>query len=291
MTATEREHPFPAEPLRIPGARGVTLAADAFGNPDAPPVLFLHGGGQTRHAWGGTARMLAQRGWYTVAFDLRGHGDSDWAPDGDYSLPAFLEDFAAMRDLFDQAPVVVGASMGGIVGLLAEGEAPASLTAGLVLVDIGPRMEPKGVERIVAFMGAYPDGFASLDEAADAVAAYLPHRRRPKDHSGLAKNLRQGADGRYRWHWDPQFISGERRPSGAVNEERMNRAAAALSVPTLLVRGRLSDLLSEAGAQHFLSLVPHAEYVDVSDAGHMVAGDVNDAFTEAVAGFLANLKS
>lgn len=275
--------------LTVTGADGLTLVADALGDPAARPVLLLHGGGQTRHAWSRTARALADRGWYAVSFDLRGHGDSQWSPNGDYSMVAFIADFHAMCDVLHQPPVVVGASMGGITALMAEGEATAPLTAGLVLVDIATRMEAEGVARIVRFMSAHPDGFASLEEAADAVAGYLHHRPRPSDTTGLAKNLRKGDDGRYRWHWDPQFITGEQRPAATGDTERLDRAAAALTVPTLLVRGKLSDLLSEEGAAHFLTLVPHAQFADVSDAGHMVAGDVNDVFTDAVLRFLADL--
>ena len=131
-----------------------------------------------------------------------------------------------------------------------------------------------------------------LQEAADTSAEYLPHRKRPRDLSGLSKNLRKHADGRYRWHWDPAFA--EMRPLRITSDnfpERMAAAASGLTIPTLLVRGRMSDLLSEEGAQHFLGLVPHADFVDVSGAGHMVAGDRNEVFSEAVCGFLSKLRS
>ena len=138
------------------------------------------------------------------------------------------------------------------------------------------------------FMNAKPEGFESLEEVADAIAAYNPSRPRPKDLSGLKKNLRQGEDGRYRWHWDPAFMGGERRDLAEAHAavESLDEAASRLSLPTLLVRGRTSDLLSEEGAQHFLQLAPHARFADVSGAGHMVAGDRNDAFNSAVVRFL-----
>lgn len=149
------------------------------------------------------------------------------------------------------------------------------------------------MQRIVAFMGASPDGFASLEEVADAVASYLPHRPRPKDLGGLQKNLRVGPDGRYRWHWDPalmKFWNTRHVDAQAVEramEERIAQARA-IRVPTLLVRGRMSDVVTEEGAREFLSIVPHAEYVDLEAAGHMVAGDRNDAFTSSVLGFLSS---
>jgi pimeloyl-ACP methyl ester carboxylesterase len=274
------------ERLALAGAGGITLVADAFGDPDAPTVLLLHGGGQTRHAWGGTAQALVADGWRSVAVDLRGHGESAWDPDGDYAFERFAEDVAALARACAQPPVLVGASLGGIASLLAVSELGAPARA-LVLVDVGPRIEREGVERVVGFMTARPEGFESLDEAADAIAAYNPHRERPRDLNGLAKNLRRGEDGRWRWHWDPRFMIGRApRSHEAGVPDRMDAAARALRLPTLLVRGRLSDLLSEAGARHFLELVPHARYVDVSDAGHMVAGDRNDRFTAAVRDFL-----
>lgn len=269
---------------------GLRLVGDAWGEQGAPPVVLLHGGGQTRHAWGETARDLAARGWYAIALDLRGHGESDWAPDGNYMIDAFVTDLQQVLTHFDRPPVLVGASLGGITALLTEGEAAHPVSAAIVLVDITPRVNPQGVERIRAFMTAKPEGFASLEEAADAVAAYLPHRPRPKDLSGLAKNLRLGPDGRYRWHWDPQLMNPARF-ARARDPERLLAAARSLRVPTLLVRGKLSDIVSEETAAEFLAAVPHARYVDVSGAGHMVAGDRNDIFSQAVIEFLCGVKT
>ena len=127
---------------------------------------------------------------------------------------------------------------------------------------------------------------------ADAVAAYNPHRPRPSDLSGLKKNLRQGEDGRYRWHWDPDFLKDDPESSDPfITPNHLDEAAAALTLPTLLVRGKMSDLLREDGAKTFLEQVPHAEFSDVSGAGHMVAGDRNDLFSQAVLGFLSRSKS
>jgi pimeloyl-ACP methyl ester carboxylesterase len=161
----------------------------------------------------------------------------------------------------------------------------------LVLVDVAHRIEAGGRERIGAFMTGHLDGFATLDEAADAIAAYNPHRPRPTDLTGLAKNLRRRDDGRWVWHWDPRFVSGK---FGSPDETRLSdmrladleRAVDTLSLPTLLVRGRNSDLLSEEGARDFLARVPHAEFADVAGAGHMVAGDRNEIFNQAILGFV-----
>jgi pimeloyl-ACP methyl ester carboxylesterase len=108
------------------------LVGDAWGVPDTPPVLLLHGGGQTRHAWGGTAQTLAAQGWYAVALDLRGHGESDWSPDGNYMIDVFVRDIRQVIRHFRQTPVLVGASLGGMTSLLVEGESPRPVSSAVV---------------------------------------------------------------------------------------------------------------------------------------------------------------
>lgn len=287
------------ETIELPGRDGLRLAADRWGDSQDPPVVLLHGGGQTRHSWHGTAQRLAAAGWQAYSVDLRGHGDSQWAPDGDYSLDAYAGDVAAVARAMAEPPALVGASLGGIASLTAVGESTEGLARALVLVDVAPHIEAAGAQRIGDFMrSGMDDGFASLEEAADAVAAYNPHRPRPKDLSGLTKNLRQRDDGRWVWHWDPRFLGGLRGGQGSedetrtmeARENRLDAAARALRLPVLLVRGRVSDLLSEQGARDFAALVPHAELVDVEGAGHMVAGDRNDVFNQGIVDFLARVR-
>jgi pimeloyl-ACP methyl ester carboxylesterase len=270
---------------RWTGGDGLAIVGDVWGPERAPLVVLLHGGGQTRHAWKGTGEHLGACGYRTVALDARGHGDSDWSTDGDYLQPAMVEDLVAVLDQIDERPrpVLVGASMGGGVALSAIGNNRVEAAA-LVLVDIAPRIELEGVTKIREFMFANPDGFASLEEVADAISGYQPHRERPTSTAGLGKNVRLGTDGRYRWHWDPRFMQGPRNLG--MRQEQQERAARNVTVPTLLVRGGLSDIVSEQGAREFLDLCPHAEYVDVGGASHMVAGDRNDVFGEAVVDFL-----
>ncbi len=282
---------------RLPISQNLMAAADFFGDQEGRPALLLHGGGQTRHSWSGTAERLAEAGWYAVTIDARGHGQSDWAPDGNYHTTGFRDDLIAIAQAFETPPVMIGASMGGISALLAIHEWKArqssrsedrpELARALVLVDIATRMEVNGAMRIMEFMRGGMEGFDSLEAVADSVAAYNPHRPRPKDISGLEKNLRRSENGKYHWHWDPAFMASD--PDAAdefVNEATLDAAAASLAVPTLLVRGKMSDLLSEEGAKAFLAQVPHAKFADVSGAGHMVAGDRNDLFSEAVLRFL-----
>jgi pimeloyl-ACP methyl ester carboxylesterase len=282
-----------AETISLRGAGGIRLAADAQGPPDGDPVVLLHGGGQTRHSWHTTATVLANRGWRAYTVDLRGHGESEWSASGDYTMDGFSGDVAAIARSLSRPPALVGASLGGVASLTAVGESTEPLATSLVLVDVAPRIESAGSARIGEFMkDRMEEGFASLEEAADAVAAYNPHRPRPKDLSGLRRNLRQRPDGRWVWHWDPRFMQA---PGGNEDEtrvslmspERLEAAARSLRIPTLLVRGRSSDLLSEAGAREFLALVPQAEFVDVEGAGHMVAGDRNDVFNDGIVDFLS----
>ncbi|MDO8362809.1 MAG: alpha/beta hydrolase [Actinomycetota bacterium] len=286
MKATRATH------IHCTGANDVKLVADAYGDPDHPAVLLLHGGGQNRHSWGGTASKLAKAGFYAVSADMRGHGDSGWDPFGEYGMGVLRGDVEAWCDALGR-PALVGASMGGMAGLWTEGqramEGLPSAARALVLVDIAHRSEPEGVQRIVDFMTSRPEGFASLEEAADAVAEYLPHRTRPTNLDGLRRNLREGDDGRFRWHWDPAFMDTRKRPriTAAINDNA--EYARALRLPVLLVRGRMSDVVSEEAAREFLTLAPHAEFVDVRDAHHMVAGDRNDAFTEPVVEFLSRV--
>ncbi|MFR9803048.1 alpha/beta fold hydrolase [Pseudonocardia sp. RS010] len=251
------------------------------------PALLLHGGGQTRHSWFRTAAALAEAGWEATALDARGHGDSDWAPDGDYGTDALNADLAAVVEQVGEPALLLGASMGGMTALVTEGER-GGMARALVLVDIVPRVEPDGAARIMAFMGANPDGFGSLEEVAEAVRAYNPHRKRPPNPEGLRKNVRLRENGRWYWHWDPAFLRVGDEPRRSTTHERATAAAARVTVPTLLVRGAQSDIVSEEGVQELLRLIPGAVHVDVSATGHMVAGDDNDVFTSTVLGFLAD---
>ena len=266
---------------------GLSLAADRWGDASARPVVLLHGGGQTRHAWGGAAQFLAQKCWCAYTVDQRGHGESEWSSDGHYHIDYFAQDMRDVCATFDTPPAVVGASLGGISSLLGQGESETPVLSALVLVDITPTVEQAGVERIINFMRARAEtGFADLDDCADYVASYLPHRKRPKDKSGLLKNLRLRDDGRYYWHWDPRFVTDADTRREERDPDRLIAAAKRLTCPTLLVRGGSSDLVTEARAKEFQEYTPHAEFVDVSGAGHMVAGDKNDHFTDSVIGFL-----
>lgn len=272
--------------LSFTGFGGVRLMADVQGNEDSNPVLFMHGAGQTRHAWSRTAAFVAANGWRAVSIDMRGHGESDWAPDGDYSFAAFAADCAAVVQQLGRPPVLVGASLGGISALIAEGIAVGEFSSALVLVDITSHTNPKGAARIRNFMRSGIDGFSSLDDAARAIADYTPQRRRPSTLEGLHKVLRE-REGRWYWHWDPEFIS-ERRTVELNSEPGQFRGVTLreFTIPTMLVRGTMSDVVTPEGVSHLRTLIPTMEIVDVEGAGHMIAGDKNDAFSESILSFL-----
>jgi pimeloyl-ACP methyl ester carboxylesterase len=271
----------------IDGAGGLRLALHCWGQKGAAPVLFLHGFGQTAMAWTRTANTLASRGYYCCALDLRGHGDSEWHADGKYTLEDHATDLQRILAGFDRPPLLVGASLGGLLGILTEGEGQDSHFARMVLVDITPRWETSGTDRILNFMEARPDGFESLEEAADLIAQYLPHRERRSNNDGLKKVLRQGSDGRYRWHWDPKLLHGIRERA-SIYESRLLEAARGLSLPVLLISGGRSDIVSEHTIEEFLELVPHAVHSRLDDAHHMVAGDDADQFTKLILDFLTD---
>jgi peroxiredoxin len=281
----------PPERFEVTGRGGVRIVSDRVGDAGSRAVVFLHGGGQTRRSWGRAASAVAQRGWQAVTVDMRGHGESDWSDEGDYRVVTFAEDVRAVLRHLPPDPVLVGASLGGFTAMLLAGELAPRVAGAVVLVDIVPDMNPAGAARIHDFMAdRMVEGFDSLDEVADAIAAYNPHRPRPTDLNGLRTNLRRRGD-RWYWHWDPQFIDGTAAlpPIEVTDPDRMHNAVAAIladNVPVLLVRGQVSDLVSEERATEFIARFPDVEFVDVLGAGHMVAGDRNDLFADAVVDFL-----
>lgn len=283
MSATRSE----PQTVKFRGVDNITLVADEWnrGAADRPSVLLLHGGGQNRFSWKNTGQILADQGLHVVALDSRGHGDSDRSPDANYSVETLCADTLRVLDQIGRPVVLIGASMGGMTGILAASEAGPAKVTRLVLVDVVPRYEKSGSARIRDFMFNHVHGFDTLEDAAEAVAAYLPHRKKPRSPEGLKKNLRH-RDGRWYWHWDPAFLT---KPSDDpfLRVEKLEQAAIDLTVPILLIRGKLSDVVSIDGVKDFLHKVPNAEFVELSDAGHTAAGDDNDAFSEVVVQFVS----
>jgi pimeloyl-ACP methyl ester carboxylesterase len=276
--------------ITFAGQSGLTIAASINGPERGFPVILAHGGGQTRRAWKAVTELLASHGFRTIAVDLRGHGESAWASDGAYHISDFAADLIAIASAIGKKPAIIGASLGGIAGIIAEGECAPGSFSSLTLVDITPQMEPGGVARVVGFMTAHArEGFASAEEAARVISEYMPHRPSRKASSGLANYLRRKEDGRYYWHWDPAFIDGMMRRRGDSSDQgsaELSAAAASLKLPVHLIRGGSSDLVSPEAVKHFQGLVPHAAYSDIANATHMVVGDQNDAFGQSIVNFL-----
>ena len=278
-------------PLRIPTDDGIELTGDAYGSPGGPTAVFLHGTGQTRAAWSATAAALAADGWYAVAFDLRGHGGSDWSPGGDYGTDRLTADVAAIVDAAGRPAALVGSSLGGRSLLVAAGEADgaAPLATCLVLIETAARLDDSGAARIGTFLRDHLDGFDDLDEVADAIACYRGTARRPTDEARLLQVVRQRDDGRYHWHWDARVVvrNGEVVQHRTDAEHTRTEAAARrISVPTLLVRGEHSDLVTPAAAQHLQGLLRHCELAEIPEMGHMIAGDRDEQLRHEVVAFL-----
>jgi len=263
---------------------GIRLSLRYYGDDRAPCVLMAHGFGQTQYAWEDTGRRLAAAGWQAVSYDARGHGESDRAPSGEYDFEQFVEDFRRVCASLPNHPAVIGASMGGLTALLAHSEKPKVELNSLVLVDIAPRWDDSGVEAMLSFMRQNPKGFETLDDAIESVRGFLPHRRRNGSGDGLTRNLRQGNDGRWYWHWDPAMLALAEKSSNL--QSRLKSASRRLKIPTLLVAGGQSEMIGQEHIEEFLKLAPHAEQTTVEDATHMVAGDRNDHFMGAVTPFL-----
>ncbi len=276
--------------MHFKGQGGLKIAADVWGSDNKKLVVLLHGGGQTRHAWGETGKKLAEAGYHSVALDLRGHGDSEWHSDADYTIKAYKEDLVSIIKEINKPASLIGASLGGMASLLLAGdEVNSNLCTSLIMVDIGIYPDPAGSDRIVSFMLSGEAGFESLEDVAKSISDYLPHRQKPKDLQGLKKNLRLKEDGKYYWHWDPRFI---RRRPGSRDKGYFDlqlKAAQKVVVPTLLMRGALSDVVTMEDVEYFLSVIGHAKFVEIEKAAHMIAGDRNDVFAEEAIKFLRSL--
>jgi pimeloyl-ACP methyl ester carboxylesterase len=234
--------------LKFQTEKAITIIADAFGNPENDPILLLHGGGQTRNSWKKTGQILAQKGWYVIATDARGHGESSWCEKGNYSFEYITKDLIAILKQLDKQPILIGASMGGITSLAALHYHP-NIAKGLILVDVSPRIEKKGTDRIFAFMGAKPEGYENLEAVQEAVRAYMPHRKNIGSLEGLKKNLRKLPNGNYGWHWDPKMLQIWKEQSndifGGETESFLTQTLANLDIPALLIRGGISDVVSK----------------------------------------------
>jgi pimeloyl-ACP methyl ester carboxylesterase len=277
------------------GRSGFTIVDDRqvhyleFGVLRAPDVLCLHGGGQTAYMYEELGASLAPR-YHVLAPDLPNHGDSDWIDDVTRfglaeTLPPLYAHFGIER------AVVVGASLGGMTAITLAARHP-ELVAGIVLIDIGHRLEEDGVRKIVEFMRAH-ESFASLEDAAAEISRYLPNRKAVRAES-LSRNLRLRVDGRWEWKHalgrrmrDVDLDSGEW--DWRAQFEGMGDDARAIQCPVLVLRGSESDVLSDAGAEEVVQLIPDARLRRVEKAGHLAAGDNPESTVALVSDFLREI--
>ncbi len=270
------------EQVRLPGD-GLSLVADAWGDPGAPPVLFFHGGGQGRGSWRGAARAVAAAGYRGFSVDLRGHGDSGWADDGDYILDAYARDVERLLQVFERPAALVGASRGGQAALVGGSRHPDRVSL-IMLADVGPRISTSGVAPIKRFLHRSLEGFATVDEAADALAE-LWNKPHVADASGLARVMWTNAEGRLVWRWDPRSVSPEYL-NPASETALIEAAAARVRGPVVLVKAEHSELLTEEGVALFRRLTPQLIVTEAQGVGHMFTGDQNDAFADQLLGHL-----
>ena len=276
-----------------------------WGQVRGPNVLCLHGGGQTAYMYEELGAALAG-GYHVLAPDLPSHGDSDPIDDTEprasrseaqarpgVSRHALAATLPPLYEHFGVAPaVVVGASLGGITAITLAAARP-DLVAGIVLIDIGHRLEEEGVKRIIDFMSAH-ESFASLDEAATEISRYLPHRKEVRPES-LSRNLRQRPDGRWIWkhglgrRWGSGDVSAEDLPDWRNILEGLADDAASLRCPVLVLRGADSAVLSNQGAEEVAALIPDSRLRTVANAGHLAAGDNPESTVGLVRAFLEEI--
>lgn len=283
-TATACARTAPVE--TITGGSGNRIAIERFGPRDGPVAILLHGGGQKRQSWRRSGERLAAAGWHAIAPDLRGHGDSDPAPDGDYGYDRLIADLAALIAAAGGRAVLVGASVGGKIALAASAMLPPEMIRALVLVDAVPRSLEGGVARVASVLRPPPEGFASPQAAAEMLAASSGTPAAADAGERLQRNMRVDSAGRWHWHWDSWFFD----PSHGLGIQpalaRLEDAARGLTVPAMLMRGEHSDVTDAAGAVALAACIAHLEIAVIEGAGHMIVGDRNDAFVATLLDFL-----
>lgn len=265
----------------VAGYGGVSLACQRWGDPADPSVVLVHGLGQSRHVWEGTARDLAAAGRHVVAFDLRGHGDSGRAPGG-YRLSDMVEDLRNLLSSLSDRPVLVGASAGGWLAAMALGEGGAHFASGLILVDTPPTLGSDHDRWVGEALRSHRAGFATLEEAGQAAAALHP-RRDPAEPGALARRLRTGDDGRLYWNWDLAVLDA----FGADGvEARFRQSLQRVTVPIFAIHGEASEIMTPAMIAQLQSLAPTMEVGAIEGAGHLVVSERGEAFNGVLLEFL-----
>ena len=242
-----------------------------WGSEGLRPVLFLHGGALTAHTWD-LCCLALRDSFHCIALDQRGHGDSDWAPDADYSIAAQREDIKGFVDELGLPRfVLVGMSMGAINALAFAIHYPQRLSA-LVLIDAGPEVRRPGSRRIRDFVngGAQPE---TLDAIIARALAFNPRRDPTILRRSLMHNLRRQSDDTWVWKYDRKRFQQMDREAHAAERRGLADGLAEITCPTLVVRGAESDVFHEEDAERLVQRLPDGRYVTIPGAGHTVQGD------------------
>ena len=257
-----------------------------WGAPDAPPIVLLHGGHQSAHSWDLVSLHLARK-YRVFALDQRGHGDSEWSRDANYSNNEMSLDAEALMDALElERPILMGHSMGGRNSLLLTRRDPSRL-GGLVVVDIGPEISEEGRKLISAFVRNNEE-FDNLEHFAENVRKYDPYRSMEHIERTVKYNMLCRADGKYISKCDstPRRVGIQTgSPEDAVSLDD----ARAFDIPTLIVRGETSKILTPESAVRFKDALPQGELVTVPECGHNVHSQNTHGFIEAIGPFLAKL--
>ena len=271
------------EGVEFAGFGGVRIACDTFGSPDAPPVLLIPSGGQTKEFWHGSAQALAQAGRYAICVDLRGHGDSGHAADGRYDLDAYVQDLRAILAALPNRSHIVATGLGAIIALAAVGESDPHVVSGLSLMDFNIWVEESELKRQHASLLERTMGAGAPGQLADAIAAAHPNEPAPKDAGRLLKAFTRQEDGTLEWRGDPLAL---KYGSLIGMQDRLTAAASRTVSPVLLIRGSLNTSISNEIMQRLQATIPGAEIAEIEGAGHLMAADREDAFNSIVLEFL-----
>ncbi|CAH1664747.1 MULTISPECIES: alpha/beta hydrolase [unclassified Chelatococcus] len=271
-------------PAEFATADGLNLSADIAGEPWRSRIIFLHGGAQSRRSWRRALEVFALGGFSVVSYDLRGHGESDWSAKGDYSLEAHVSDLISIVRSSPGRPILIGASLGGRVALAAAAKLGSEVINCLVLVDLTPRLNAVGLNRIRNFLSESVEGFADRAAAAAALSLYA-ERPLDKPMSNIGRSLIKHNNGRFYWRWDPQAALDANLDPVDL-ERNLRQAARRLEVPTLLVRGTESDLVTPDCVSDFLRDCPSAEVVNIEGQGHLMKSSNWEFFCNAALEFV-----
>jgi esterase len=281
-----------ASGIAPPAERWIDIDGRAFryldwGAVDAPPIVLLHGGGQSAHTWDACCLLLARR-YRCLALDQRGHGDSDWSADGAYGFDDHARDVAGFIDALQiKAPLLAGMSMGGI-NATAYATGHAATLRALIAVDVGPDVRFEAVERLMRGLGAYRF-FANPEDAAVRLSALGARRPRALLQATLAQNLRQQSDRRWTWKYDPRTLSERTATEILAPRQALWARLAAITCPTLVIRGAESEIFAPADAERFTRALARGSCVTVPAARHSVQTDNPKGLVAAIEAFDATL--